>query len=55
MTADEVVRQAIAAVKSGKRTLIPGWMNKITIASTRITPRSLVSTVAGSIFAPKDR
>jgi short-subunit dehydrogenase len=53
MSAEEVVRQAIAAVKSGKRTLVPGWMNKIMIGSTRLAPRSLMAGVAGSMFAPK--
>ena len=53
MSAEEVVRQAIAAVKSGKRTLVPGWMNKVMIGSTRLTPRSVLATVAGSMFAPK--
>ena len=53
MSAEQVVRQAIAAVKSGKRTLVPGWMNKIMIGSTRLAPRSLMAGVAGSMFAPK--
>lgn len=53
MTAQEVVRQAIAAAKSGKRTLVPGWMNKVMIGSTRLTPRSVLTKVAGSMFAPK--
>ena len=55
MTSEAVVRQAIAAVKSGKRTLVPGWMNKIMIGSMRVTPRSLASSMAGTMFAPKDR
>jgi hypothetical protein len=53
MTAEAVVRQAIAAAKSGKRTLVPGWMNKIMIGSTRITPRSVLARISGSMFAPK--
>jgi len=53
MSAQAVVRQAIAAAKSGKRTLVPGWMNKIMIGSTRITPRKMMANVAGSMFAPK--
>lgn len=55
MTAEAVVRQAIAAAKSGKRTLVPGWMNKIMIGSTRLTPRSVLVNMAGSMFAPKTR
>jgi len=53
MSAQVVVRQAIAAAKSGKRTLVPGWMNKVMIGSTRLTPRSVLAKVAGSMFSPK--
>jgi short-subunit dehydrogenase len=53
MTAEAVVRLAINAARSGKRTLVPGWMNKTMIASTRFTPRSILARVAGSMFAPK--
>src|SRR5207237_1364435 len=45
MTAEAVVRQAIAAAKSGKRTLVPGWMNKIMIGSTRLAPRTMMANV----------
>jgi hypothetical protein len=55
MTSEAVVRQAIAAAKSGKRTLVPGWMNKIMIGSTRLTPRTVLVNMAGSMFAPKAR
>ena len=53
MSAEAVVRQAIAAAKSGKHTLVPGWMNKVMIGSTRLTPRSVMARIAGSMFAPK--
>ena len=53
MTAEAVVRQAINAAKSGRHTLVPGWMNKVMIGSTRLTPRSVMARVAGSMFAPK--
>jgi len=53
MTAEAVVQQSIAAVKSGKRTLVPGIVNKVMTASARITPRSVLAKVAGSMFAPK--
>lgn len=53
MTAEAVVRRSIAAAKSGRRTLVPGWMNKIMIASTRLTPRPVLARIAGSMFAPK--
>ena len=54
MSAQAVVAQAIAASKRGKRTLVPGWMNKVLIASTRLTPRRVLAQVAGSMFAPKN-
>jgi uncharacterized protein len=53
MSAAAVVRQAIAAAKSGKRTFVPGWMNKAVVASTRFTPRRVVALMAGSMFHPK--
>ncbi|MGH7898542.1 MAG: SDR family NAD(P)-dependent oxidoreductase [Candidatus Binatia bacterium] len=54
MTSQAVVRQAIAAVKAGKHVLVPGWMNKVTAMSTRLTPRTVLAKVAGSMFAPKN-
>ncbi len=53
MSAQAVVAQAIAASRRGRRTLVPGWMNKLLIASTRFTPRFVLARVAGSMFAPK--
>jgi short-subunit dehydrogenase len=53
MTAEAVVTQAIAAAKAGKRTLVPGWMNKTLAVTTRMTPRSVLARIAGSMFAPK--
>ncbi len=53
MTAEAVVAQAIEAAKAGKRTLVPGWMNKTLAVTTRMTPRSVLARIAGSMFAPK--
>ncbi|HEY2389026.1 MAG TPA: SDR family oxidoreductase [Candidatus Binatia bacterium] len=53
MSAEAVVGQAIAAANAGKRTLIPGWMNKTLAVTTRMTPRSVLARIAGSMFAPK--
>jgi uncharacterized protein len=53
MSAQAVVRQAIASAKSGKRTLVPGWINKVLIGSTRLTPRGVLGRVAASMFTPK--
>ena len=52
MSAEAVVRQAIAAAKAGTRALVPGWMNKIVAVSARVTPRSVLAKIAGSMFAP---
>ncbi len=53
MTADAVVAQAIDAAKAGRRTLVPGWMNKTLALTTRMTPRSVMASIAGSMLAPK--
>ena len=53
MTAEAVVTQAIEAAKAGRRTLVPGWMNKTLVVTTRMTPRSVLARIAGSMFAPK--
>ncbi len=53
MTAEAVVAQAIEAAKAGRRTLVPGWMNKTLAVTTRMTPRSVLARIAGSMFAPK--
>jgi short-subunit dehydrogenase len=53
MTAEDVVAQAIVATKAGRRTLVPGWMNKTMVVTARMTPRSMLARIAGSMFAPK--
>ena len=53
MSAEAVVAQAIVAAKAHRRTLVPGWMNKTLVATTRMTPRSVIARLAGSMFAPK--
>src|SRR5438093_3162081 len=53
MTAQAVVRQAIAAAKSGKRTFVPGGINKMLVGFTRLAPRRIVARMAGSMFKPK--
>ncbi len=53
MTAEEVVRQAIASAKAGRRILVPGLMNKVVPVTTRLVPRSVITKLAGSMFAPK--
>jgi hypothetical protein len=53
MTAEEVVQQAIAAARKGRRTLVPGWMNRAVVTSVRFMPRRLLTGIAGSMFHPK--
>ena len=42
MSAEEVARAGWAAFKSGKRTVVPGMLNKIAAYSTRGAPRGLL-------------
>jgi short-subunit dehydrogenase len=53
MTAEAVVREAIAAAKRGKRTFVPGPINKLQAVSARLAPRSVLAGIAGSMFNPK--
>lgn len=47
---DTVVRSALSAARSGRAIAIPGAVNKMTSASSRLVPRFLVRRVAGSMF-----
>jgi hypothetical protein len=53
MTADEVVAQAIKAAEAGRRTLVPGILNALTVESVRLMPRRIVTAVTGGIFQPR--
>ncbi|MDP3936759.1 MAG: hypothetical protein Q8R92_01330 [Deltaproteobacteria bacterium] len=53
MSAGEVVRQAIAAAKQGKRAHVPGIMNKASTGVARILPLSVAAGIAGAMFQPK--
>lgn len=46
MSSDVVVRKGLKALYSGKSVLVPGFMNKLTIASIRLTPRFMMPTIA---------
>jgi short-subunit dehydrogenase len=50
MDAATVVREAIAAARSGKSVKINGMINTVMAESTRIAPRSLVRRIAGAMF-----
>ena len=50
MDAATVVREAIAAARSGKSVKINGMINTLMAESTRIAPRALVRRIAGAMF-----
>jgi uncharacterized protein len=49
MNAAEVVRAGLKGFDSNHAVVVPGWMNKITAASTRFAPRPVVRKIAGAI------
>ncbi len=49
MNAREVVEIGLKGLEANQAVVIPGWMNKVTAASTRFAPRSVVRKVAGAI------
>ena len=49
MTAAEVVETGLKGLDSNQAVVVSGWMNKVTAASTRFAPRSVVRKIAGAI------
>ena len=49
MNAAEVVEAGLKGLDSNRAVVVPGWMNKVTAASTRFAPRSVVRKIAGAI------
>jgi len=49
MTAAEVVEAGLEGLDDNQAVVVPGWMNKVTAASTRFAPRSVVRKIAGAI------
>ena len=49
MGAVDVVAAGIAGLEKNDAVVVPGWMNKLTAASTRFAPRSVVRKIAGAI------
>ena len=45
----EVVEAGLAGLDRNQAVVVPGWMNKVTAASTRFAPRSVVRKIAGAI------
>ena len=49
MNAPEVVEAGLHELAKNHAVIVPGWMNKLTAASTRFAPRPVVRKIAGSI------
>jgi hypothetical protein len=49
MNAEEVVEAGLKGLDSNDAVVVPGWTNKVTAASTRFAPRSVVRKIAGAI------
>ena len=49
MDAPAVVAAGLKGLDENRAVVVPGWMNKVTAASTRFAPRPLVRKIAGSI------
>ena len=49
MTASQVVETGLKGLDSNHAVVVAGWMNKVTAASTRFAPRSVVRKIAGAI------
>jgi hypothetical protein len=45
----EVVKAGLKGLDKNHAVVVPGWMNKVTAASTRFVPRSVVRKIAGAI------
>ncbi|HEX3676602.1 MAG TPA: SDR family oxidoreductase [Sphingomicrobium sp.] len=49
MNAKDVVESGLKGLEANHAVVIPGWMNKVTAASTRFAPRFVVRKVTGAI------
>ncbi len=49
MNAAEVVETGLTGLDSNRAVVVAGWMNKVTAASSRFAPRSVVRKIAGAI------
>lgn len=50
MTAEEVARISVRAMLAGKRTVIPGFMNKLSCFGVRLVPRRFASWMARRVL-----
>jgi hypothetical protein len=49
MESPKVVDAGLTGLDRNHAVVVPGWMNKITAASNRFAPRSVVRKIAGAI------
>jgi hypothetical protein len=49
MESPEVVEAGLGGLDKNHAVVVPGWMNKVTAASTRFAPRPIVRKIAGAI------
>jgi hypothetical protein len=49
MESPEVVEAGLRGFDKNHAVVVPGWMNKVTAASNRFAPRSIVRKIAGAI------
>jgi uncharacterized protein len=54
-TAEKVAHVGLAALASGKSSVISGFKNWLGAEGVRIVPRRMVTQIAGGIFRPKDK
>lgn len=50
MTSAAVARQGYRAFKAGQRLIITGWMNRVMAFSVRLSPRPVVTALAGAMM-----
>ncbi|MES2135920.1 MAG: SDR family oxidoreductase [Pseudomonadota bacterium] len=49
MESPQVVEAGLDGLDKNRAVVVPGWMNKVTAASTRFAPRPIVRKIAGAI------
>jgi len=50
MSPEEVVKKALVAFEKGKRSVVSGLINKITVSGSRLVPRSVAIKAARRVF-----
>ena len=54
MSAESVAKIAVKGMMRGKAEIIPGVVNKLAMGGLKLTPRTLVETIAGRIYRKRD-